>query len=162
MSKAKLPFAFDFNISDFVTLTQAEEDADFVPVIKTAFHIEVDKELLVGRGIDNGDYLEACGFYEFIEENEGEYGVHDVGFSEPWFFGYTTYEVEPEHAVECVNKIREFFINKGFTCSEVESSKNTLEDEVGWSFERAFVEQPDVYDIWNAKFVTEEGGMKCG
>lgn len=153
MSIAKLPFAFHFQNSDFVTLTEAEEDEDFVPVLMMAFYLEATQEQMLF--IDNGEWLDRIGFYEFIGKNESEYGVHDVGFSEPWFFGYNSYEVELERQKECANNIRAFFIGKGVQCSEIQTFQNTLDDESGEVFEKEFVEQPGVYDIWNNKFVIE-------
>lgn len=80
------------------------------------------------KDINNEDYLEDSDFYDVISENEEKYGVHDVSFSpEKVFFGYVSYEVAPENRLKCVQNIRNFFISKGISCSEI--SHEVLSDE---------------------------------
>ena len=80
------------------------------------------------KDLNNEDYLEDSGFYDLISDNEEKYGVHDVSFSpDKVFFGYVSYEVAEENHLICVQNIRNFFISKGISCSEI--SHEILNDE---------------------------------
>lgn len=121
--KSKAPFVFSFDSGNETNDGETLANVYF-------FHLELtpEQEGLIGYADD--DVLDAIGFFNFIEQNEEKYGVHDVSCSPPFFMGYTTYEVEPEKQDECFENIRNFFVEKGFNVSETEVFKDVYDDNV--------------------------------
>jgi hypothetical protein len=74
--------------------------------------------------INNDSYLEEVGFYQFTKENEERYGIHDVNFSDPVFFGFTSYEIVENEQFECLDSIKEFFVELGCKCSDITNFTN--------------------------------------
>jgi len=58
-------------------------------------------------------------FEDFISDNE-DYGVHNVSYTEPFFLGYTSDEVEPSEQEECFYNIINFFRKNGYKVVNIE------------------------------------------
>lgn len=61
-------------------------------------------------------------FYDFISDNE-DYGVHDVSCGDPFFLGYTSYEVAKSEQEECFYNIINFFRKNGYKVTHIEDIK---------------------------------------
>ncbi len=64
-------------------------------------------------------FTQGDNFYDFISDNEG-YGVHDVSFGDPFFLGYTSYEVVKSEQEECFYNIINFFRKNGYKVVNIE------------------------------------------
>ena len=131
----KLPFRFTFvtdeEDSGFAEYSAYPEDVDYSEDDEESsdsegnsivnvffFNIEPTPEQVVELKKEN--FFEDSGFYDFIHENEGNYGIHDVNFLPPFIYGFTSFEVAENKQADCFENIRNFFISKGFHCSETE------------------------------------------
>lgn len=106
--KPHKPLQFEFIFENYNPATYTRYFFDLQPT---------DEQL---KFLNNEDYLEDSEFFDIISENEEKYGVHDVSFSpDEVFFGYVSYEVAPENYLTCVENIRNFFVSKGISCSDI-------------------------------------------
>lgn len=65
-------------------------------------------------------------FEDFISDNE-RYGVHDVSCGEPFFLGYSSYEVAETEQEECFYNIINFFRKNGYKVTHIEDIKYKVE-----------------------------------
>jgi len=131
----KLPFRFTFitdeEATDFTEFSEYPEDTDDDEYSEesedtngnsnlTVFFFNIEPTIEQQEELNKENYFEDSGFYDFIHENEGIYGIHDVNFLPPFIYGFNSFEVAENKQADCFENIRNFFISKGYLCSETE------------------------------------------
>ena len=132
----KLPFRFTFVTDDVDSEFQEffeyaedpddlEDDNDYSEApkghsIMNVFFFNIEPTTEQQHELNTETYLEDSGFYEFIHENEGNYGIHEVNFLPPFLYGFNSFEVSENKQADCFENIRGFFMAKGYHCSETE------------------------------------------
>ncbi len=132
----KLPFRFTFAIdeadseslefpadSDDLDYTEDESEYSEDPEgnsFVNVFFFNIEPTAEQQAELNKETYFEDIGFYDFIHENEGNYGIHDVNFLPPFIYGFNSFEIPENKQAECFENIRNFFVSQGYHCSETE------------------------------------------
>ncbi len=101
-------FAFTFNFA--LDTTDEQEENDDFQSMDFFFCIKTDDE----GAVRLSELVNSDEFYNFISDNEEEYGIHDVSFGTPYFCGFTSYEVEQHNTFNVFKNIKDWFTAHDF------------------------------------------------